>query len=800
MTAAGDIFKTSSETISDLLIANGEFFYIPAYQRQYNWTKAQVQRLIETSVEGLLGLLEDGDSFSFLGTIILIKDDKHKTIAPIHKNEVPAKVKLVIDGQQRLTTIILLLVALHDVLRTHYDSITAIPLDKKTQTHLDLETLLADSLNLIKDMLVEGKFRAEKPNDPAPYIRMIRAFDDAWSKKDNERKYGSPIASLVHSYGFDANGFTLGVKKPVFHPTAPSPGHAGSNLLQTVCRDRFIDIRKILKELKTDKGIGDENLQLPSVSQILHSKEILSAVHISLTDAVRQDLLNPDLDTKLSIALKDLVFTRFLLYRVAVTVVYVQKEQYAFSVFDALNTTGQPLAPLETFKPLVMQSVELEKYAGSEEENILDSIFSFVGDLDKDSNRTFAKDATVSFALVENGHKLSKESPEQRNYFRATYRRVEGIPGARRDYLQHLESTVALKRIIFEDSLKSRLPRIDKGELSEETIMCLAFLADLKHTIVLPLLVRMYMQIPEDRTDSARIKAINDFDRTVRAIAAFTVLYRSVSTSVTTDGVDDVYRQVMSGLNSPTSLAALHRSDMEYRGTNASILSPLDVDLLIADLAARLTHTSTGPGVRHRGIANKNSFVSKAAQVPIYKNTHIARFLLIAAFHDNAHDAANPGLLMTGIQGANPTMSLKTWNSKVTETVEHIAPQTAPSSGWDAGIYAPDNSGLVSRLGNLTLCPQSVNSSLGNETWARKRMAYKALGQPGLAAAKAALSAATPPFDSLLKKLTQEDLSYNVFFKDIGEKNDDWDVAFIKKRTENLLGFAWDRIAPWLGL
>lgn len=800
MAAAGDIFKTSSETISDLLNSNGEFFYIPAYQRQYNWTKSQVQRLVETSVEGLLGLLEDGDSFSFLGTIILIKDDQHKTIAPIHKNEVPAKVKLVIDGQQRLTTIILLLIALHDLLRNHYDSINSIAANEKTETHLELETLIATSLGQIKDMLVEEMFRADKPHDKAPYIRMIRAFDDAWSKKDNQRKYDSPIASLVHSYGFESKGFLLGEKRSTFNPVAPSLARSGSSLLQTVCRDRFVDIRKILKELKTEKGIGDENLQLPSVAQILRSKEILTATHISLPDSVFNELIKPDLDPKLATALQDLIFTRFLLYRVAVTVVYVQKEQYAFSVFDALNTTGQPLAPLETFKPLVMQSVELEKYANSVEENIVDNIFSLVGDLDKDSNRAFAKEATISFALVENGHKLSKESPEQRNFFRATYRRVESDQNSRFDYLRHLESTVSLKRLIFEEPLKPWLPRIDKGELSDEAIMCLAFLADLKHTIVLPLLVRMYMQIPEDRAEPNRATAIKDFERVICAIAAFTVIYRSVAAAVTTDGIDEVYRQLMTGLNSPTSLPGLHRSDKEYRGSDAPIAAPIDADQVIKDLASRLTHTPTGPGVRHRGIASKKIFISRAAQVPIYKNTQISRFLLISAFHDNAHDSANPGLLIAGYQGANPTMSLKTWNSTVTETVEHIAPQTAPPSGWDANIYTPDNSGLVSRLGNLTLCPQTVNSSLGNETWSRKRMAYKALGQPGLAAAQTSLKGASPPFDSLLNKLTAKDLEYNLFFKDIGEKSDEWDVDFIKKRTENLLGFAWDRIAPWLGL
>ena len=92
MTTASDIFNTSSKTISSLFNSAGEFLYVPAYQRHYNWTKSQVQRFVETSVEGLLGLLDDGESFAFLGTIILIKDNQHKTIAPLHKAEVPAQV------------------------------------------------------------------------------------------------------------------------------------------------------------------------------------------------------------------------------------------------------------------------------------------------------------------------------------------------------------------------------------------------------------------------------------------------------------------------------------------------------------------------------------------------------------------------------------------------------------------------------------------------------------------------------------------------------------------------------------
>ncbi len=78
-------------------------FTIPAYQRPYSWQPEQAGELLDDLLTALgsgTGLVEDLDPY-FLGSIVLIKGD-----APSAE---------VVDGQQRLTTLVILLAALRAV-------------------------------------------------------------------------------------------------------------------------------------------------------------------------------------------------------------------------------------------------------------------------------------------------------------------------------------------------------------------------------------------------------------------------------------------------------------------------------------------------------------------------------------------------------------------------------------------------------------------------------------------------------------------------------------------------------------
>lgn len=87
-------------------------YRIPPYQREYSWHKPQWEDLFEDLI--------DADGAHFLGTIITL-DQTTDTLE--------GSILEVIDGQQRLTTLTLLLAAVYSVLKEHIDE-----LDDDTRT------------------------------------------------------------------------------------------------------------------------------------------------------------------------------------------------------------------------------------------------------------------------------------------------------------------------------------------------------------------------------------------------------------------------------------------------------------------------------------------------------------------------------------------------------------------------------------------------------------------------------------------------------------------------------------------
>ncbi|MDN5931070.1 MAG: DUF262 domain-containing HNH endonuclease family protein [Pseudonocardia sp.] len=99
--------------VHTLFSHEGNVLYrIPPYQREYSWYKAHWEDLFEDLIEA--------DGAHFLGTIITL-DQTTDTLE--------GNILHVIDGQQRLTTLTLLLAAVYSVLREHLDD-----LDDDTRT------------------------------------------------------------------------------------------------------------------------------------------------------------------------------------------------------------------------------------------------------------------------------------------------------------------------------------------------------------------------------------------------------------------------------------------------------------------------------------------------------------------------------------------------------------------------------------------------------------------------------------------------------------------------------------------
>ena len=90
---------TATEKTLVQVFSDDYFFEIPLYQRPYAWTTEHVEELLDDLIDAMR---RDTDAPYFLGSIVLIKSDDNA------KSEV-------VDGQQRLTTLTMLLCVLRDI-------------------------------------------------------------------------------------------------------------------------------------------------------------------------------------------------------------------------------------------------------------------------------------------------------------------------------------------------------------------------------------------------------------------------------------------------------------------------------------------------------------------------------------------------------------------------------------------------------------------------------------------------------------------------------------------------------------
>ena len=98
--------QVTKESFTTIVGGNNRQFVIPVFQRDYSWTREQCEQLlndiVRTGAQGTHG-------GHFTGSIVYIEADEGSGVT--------FQRWLVIDGQQRLTTLTLLLLALRDHIR-----------------------------------------------------------------------------------------------------------------------------------------------------------------------------------------------------------------------------------------------------------------------------------------------------------------------------------------------------------------------------------------------------------------------------------------------------------------------------------------------------------------------------------------------------------------------------------------------------------------------------------------------------------------------------------------------------------
>lgn len=92
----------NSQALSKILtMESREYYHIPPYQRPYSWKEEQIDQLFRD--------IEDEPSGYYIGNILVTKHDVD--------DDASSTVYEVIDGQQRLTTLSLFLLAIWQIVR-----------------------------------------------------------------------------------------------------------------------------------------------------------------------------------------------------------------------------------------------------------------------------------------------------------------------------------------------------------------------------------------------------------------------------------------------------------------------------------------------------------------------------------------------------------------------------------------------------------------------------------------------------------------------------------------------------------
>jgi hypothetical protein len=207
--------------------------------------------------------------------------------------------------------------------------------------------------------------------------------------------------------------------------------------------------------------------------------------------------------------------------------------------------------------------------------------------------------------------------------------------------------------------------------------------------------------------------------------------------------------------------------------------------------------------IQQKNIKNFDSWFKNAKNNFRFDNAKkVCQFALLIVSNDTIPDKDNPGLMKNGKVGQHSYLSPNHWIDDELKTIEHVAPQQYdPKTVWDQSIYDKDSFHLI---GNLTLLPIDINSSIGNKDWKIKLIYYKHLAEKDP--------------DNLCKLIEQStDLGIELHDKTIellkntkykhhlepiinnmdSEKNS-WTLNLIEKRTERMCKIIWNKLSSWL--
>ena len=740
-------------------------FRVPEYQRTYNWSHEKIKRLLEDCLNGFYYLSKSKqESYTFLGTIILVLERPEPSFDGTSLS--------VVDGQQRITTLVLLCCAL----------IEELMLRRKDVQHLHGSTAnwISEEIRYIREQLfscVIGQLPGLSKMSPFP--RIVRSTDNR-ARDYADREYRSIVGKFMANF---ADYYQQ--EEELFAPRRQKGNTEEERYFQNY---EYVKTQ-VRSSLYEADDVEDNRLQIDveheQIQQNDFQKRGLRKLFEKLDTLPNEDEQNRAMSSiattvGASGVIRMILFSYYLLKSVIITRVETQDEGAAFDIFDALNTTGEPLTALETFKPRAMrfegenadggyEGSNTEEHFNRIEEN-LNNIYS-----ETEKRQKATKELLVTFALYLEGHKLPLDLASQRSYLRMKFEETLE-PDLKRRFVQSLADIAEYQQTYWNPkSIPNLNTKHTDNATSDRLKLCCMFISDMNTSLANPILARYWVKYQRDHDARSLVEA-------VQAITGFLVLRRSVTGN--TGRIDSDFRNIMKGGQNWSGLCV----GLDH--SNAL----LSVDKLKERLREYLMASAIG-------VENKETWLSRAYEVGLADYSRpLCRFLLFAASHNARLDPSEPGLLTReGVIRSDELdfLNFDKWLDDRYATVEHVAPNSDSSSGWDKRIY--QRQATRHTIGNIILLPKKENSSVGNAPWTKKKIFYSAL-----------TAKTEEERDEQFKKAKKAGLDFRKETKNLLNKQerlsmldpitdvDNWTESLIQRRTKNTLELAWDVISPWL--
>ena len=739
-------FTTTGLTVVDFFDRRGMGLYIPLYQREYSWDDTNINQLLEDISKGIDNICDpkhEEKELRFLGTVITIIQTDKKKIDPVDTKAIPTSVEYIIDGQQRLTTIAIFSLLLH----RHVNLLMKRIIKKEPNIKEDIEEACNIWLKKLLSIFSLDLGKGRIPLKP----QIIRGQLDRWTKDGNvEDNYKSSVSNLVARYleSLHAEGaveFKVERKDSV-----------GKN---------YYRINKWLEDTVLKAHINRTG-EFPYAKQLIQNNEEY------IWDNERAELLpfidsfdsrNNAKSTESDICSLVQLFSvcHYLLVRCCFTHITPLNEDWAFDMFQSLNASGTPLTAIETFKPLVVNTVEnsggnYKESRDSKGFKKIEELFVKCNTAASKSKRT--KDILTSFRIPIDGKTLTSHFSSQRKWLNDTYEVLDR--DKKLDFIEFFGNYVEFYNKYWLNDFNNKFDFLGEKCVQDDIILSFLFLKDSKHNMSLTVLGYLYHQIMVCKKN-----AINDFIKGVNILVSFYTIYRTVKSNA---GLDNIYRKYF---------------DSDNRGWIRN--KELDINNL---------HSYFKIIIKELGIVSFESWYSKALTQTNYKNSKpICKLALFLSAEDTIPDHENIGLFKKAKAGTNQFLTIKGWISEKLATIEHIAPQNNASKDWDQGLYK--ESDLVNSLGNLTLLPTSLNSSVGNKIWKEKYFYYKYISTSDKSnhadiRKEAELNNVVLNEDTLKMLENSDYYSHILSISELGIKGD-WSTILVRKRTKLILSFLW---------